>query len=269
MTPKVLLLDVDGTLVRYDTSVPESAAAAIGATRAAGHRVVICTGRARAEVYPHLWDLGLDGMIGGNGSYVELGGEVVHHQVLPTELVDEMVAWLDERELAFYLECNSGLFGSPSLPAQSAERMGTTEDFVRGVFPDMVNDTTLGRDDVNKISFVLPRGMDLGQLRAQMDGRASVDTWSATGTEQEFGELGQLGVDKGRGVRLLADHLGVSTQDFIGFGDARSDLPMLQACGTAVAMGQAPDEVKAAADVVTDHVDEDGLAHAFERLGLV
>ena len=39
-----------------------------------GHRVYICTGRSKAEVYPYLWDIGLDGMIGGNGSYVEEWG---------------------------------------------------------------------------------------------------------------------------------------------------------------------------------------------------
>ena len=67
---KILFIDVDGTLVDYENHLPESAVRAIRAARAAGHRVYICTGRSRAEVYPPLWDIGLDGMIGGNGSYV-------------------------------------------------------------------------------------------------------------------------------------------------------------------------------------------------------
>ena len=49
----------------------KSAVRAVREARAAGHRVYICTGRSRAEVYPELWEIGLDGMIGGNGSYVE------------------------------------------------------------------------------------------------------------------------------------------------------------------------------------------------------
>ncbi|MBK8447029.1 MAG: HAD hydrolase family protein [Micropruina sp.] len=57
--------------------------------------------------------------------------------------------------------------------------------------------------------------------------------------------------------------------DLIGFGDARSDLELFAACGTSVAMGNAPDEVKAAATLVTDDVDENGLANAFVRLGLI
>lgn len=266
---KILLLDVDGTLVRHDTSLPSSAAEAVRAARAAGHQVFICTGRAKAEVYEHLWELGLDGMIGGNGSYVEHHAEVVHHQVLDVDVVQQAIGWLESRHLAFYLECNSGLFGSPELFEQAADRLGKTPAYVRDIFPQMVRDTSRGHDDVNKISFVLPRGTDLDELRRLFDGRASVASWTASGVEDEFGEIGQLGVDKGRGVRLLADHLGRGTDDFIAFGDARSDIALLESCGTGVAMGQAPDELKAVATWVTDSVDDDGLAHAFERLGLV
>ncbi|MGO4956871.1 HAD family hydrolase [Luteococcus sp. Sow4_B9] len=266
---KILLLDVDGTLVRYDTSVPTSAAEAVRAARARGHEVFICTGRAKAEVYEHLWELGLDGMIGGNGSYIEHRGEVVHHQVLDVDVVEQAVAWLQDKGLAFYLECNSGLFGSEDLPEQAAERLGKTPDFVRSIFPEMIHDTSRGHDDVNKISFVLPRGMELDELHRLFDGRARIGSWTAAGVEDEFGEIGQLGVDKGAGVRLLAEHLGRDVADMIGFGDARSDIPLLAACGTGVAMGQAPHELQALAHLVTAPVDEDGLAKAFTTLGLV
>lgn len=64
---KIIFLDVDGTLVDYGNKLPVSAVTAIQQARSNGHRVYICTGRSRAEVYPELWDIGLDGMIGGNG----------------------------------------------------------------------------------------------------------------------------------------------------------------------------------------------------------
>ena len=68
---RIIFLDVDGTLVDYQNRLPASAVRAIRAARERGHRVYICTGRSRAEVYQELWEIGLDGMIGGNGSYVE------------------------------------------------------------------------------------------------------------------------------------------------------------------------------------------------------
>ncbi|WP_416339449.1 HAD-IIB family hydrolase [Rivihabitans pingtungensis] len=78
----MLLLDIDGTLLNYRTELPPSAADAVRQARARGHRVYLCTGRSRAEIYDHLWDLGVDGLIGGNGSFVEDAGQVVFHQVL-------------------------------------------------------------------------------------------------------------------------------------------------------------------------------------------
>lgn len=68
---KVIFLDVDGTLVDYETKIPESAILAIRKARENGHRIYISAGRSKAEVYSELWEIGLDGMIGGNGSYVE------------------------------------------------------------------------------------------------------------------------------------------------------------------------------------------------------
>lgn len=275
----ILLLDVDGTLVNYDTTLPESAASALARALANGHRAYLCTGRAKAEIYPYLWDLGVNGLIGGNGSYVESDGEVIHHQVLDPDAVARAVDWLLGRGIAFYVECNSGLFGTDDLSESIARAMAGTAsqeriDRVRGAFPHMIHGaledpSAAWREDVNKISFLLPDDLDLDALAQEFDGAAKIDTWLLSTEGPTFGEIGQIGVHKGVAVRRLAEHLGVGTQDFIGFGDARSDLELLASCGTGVAMGQAPDELKAAATLVTDPVDADGLAKAFERLGLI
>ena len=71
---KIIFLDVDGTLVDYHNRIPDSAVEAIRKARENGHLVYVCTGRSRAEMQPELWDIGLDGMVGGNGSYVEHQG---------------------------------------------------------------------------------------------------------------------------------------------------------------------------------------------------
>jgi HAD superfamily hydrolase (TIGR01484 family) len=109
---RILFIDVDGTLVDYHNRLPDSAVAAIREARAAGHRVYLCTGRSRAEMPDALWDIGIDDMVGGNGSYVEDAGEVVLHQTLPGEECRAIVDWLHRRGLEFYLETNAGLFAS-------------------------------------------------------------------------------------------------------------------------------------------------------------
>ncbi|NLT28972.1 MAG: HAD hydrolase family protein [Propionibacterium sp.] len=97
--PEVVLLDIDGTLVDYGQNLPASAAEAVRAARARGHGVYLCTGRSRAEIYDDLWALGMDGLIGGNGSYVEAGGVVVHHQVLDPEVAHRAVEWMLANDL--------------------------------------------------------------------------------------------------------------------------------------------------------------------------
>ena len=269
----VVLLDIDGTLVDYRTDLPASAAAAVRTARAGGHRVYLCTGRSRAEIYPELWQLGVDGLIGGNGSYVESSGEVIFHQVMDAAVVAEAIDWMSGDGLGYYLECNSGLFGSADLPQRAASAIGRPgaegEQFVRSVFPAMIYQPWPVPVDVNKISFALRPDVDLDALAERFAGRAGIDSWSATGKVAEFGEIGQLGIHKGAAIERLAAHLGVSTAGLIGMGDARSDLEMFAVCGTSVAMGNAPADVQAAADLVTDHVDDDGLAKAFVRLGLI
>ena len=112
MTRKIIFLDVDGTLIDYDNHIPKSAVVAIRWAREKGHLVYVCTGRSKAEMSPEIWDIGFDGMIGGNGSYVEHEEQVVLHQLIPREVAKRLVDWLQERGLEFYLESNNGLFAS-------------------------------------------------------------------------------------------------------------------------------------------------------------
>lgn len=110
--PRTVFLDVDGTLVTYDNVLPDSAVRAIKEARTAGHRVYVCTGRSHAEIPETMWAIGLDGMIGGNGAYVEDGGQVLLHQHLSAAQCEQAVSWLRRRGLEPYLEANSGLYAS-------------------------------------------------------------------------------------------------------------------------------------------------------------
>ena len=69
-------------------------------------------------------------------------------------------------------------------------------------------------------------------------------------------------------VDALLDHLQADRADTIAFGDASVDIPMFQACAVGVAMGNASDDLKALATLVTGDVEADGLADAFRDLGL-
>ncbi len=276
---KVIFIDVDGTLVDYEGNIPESAVAAIRKARQNGHRVYMCTGRSRAEVYPPIWEIGLDGLIGGNGSYVEDHEEVVFHQVLTKEQIHKVIDWLHERHLEFYVECNSGLYASERFMEDGVETMrmyskrkhkpGAEQITVRDCFPDMIDgEKDLYRPDTNKVSYILSSYQDY------LDGcrdfpELKNGTWGGKGEEALFGDFGVPEIDKAVSIQKLLDHLGASIEDTIAFGDAKVDIPMFELCSTSVCMGSGGDEAKAAADFVTTDVDDDGMYNAFVKLGLI
>lgn len=275
---KIVFLDVDGTLVDYENRLPDSAVTAIRRARQLGHRVYICTGRSRAEVYPPLWDIGLDGMIGGNGSYVEDHGQVIFHQALTPDQCRRVVDWLHSRGLEFYLESNNGLFASENfeeaaLPAirlysKRKEREGAERVTVRSAFPEIIFGENLYRDDLNKVSFLLSDYQDYLDARdAFPDLKAG--TWGGKGEEALFGDLGVKDIDKAAAVETLVRHLHGDMKDTIAFGDAKVDIPMLECCAYGVAMGNGGPEIKAMADYVADSVEQDGLYKAFQALGLL
>ncbi|NQN53228.1 Cof-type HAD-IIB family hydrolase [Streptococcus suis] len=277
---KIIFLDVDGTLVDYHNRIPESAIRAIRKARENGHLVYVCTGRSRAEMQPELWEIGLDGMIGGNGSYVEHQGQVIMHQLLSEEDSRTIVDWLHERGLEFYLESNNGLFASENFRERARETLRiysmnkgkTAEEVadqeVEDVIHGLIFDGQLYRDDLNKVSFVLDSYQDHLDSKAAFPNLVA-NTWGGRGESALFGDLGVKDIDKAHAISVLLDHLGASQVDTIAFGDAKIDIPMLDYCAVGVAMGNGGAEILAMADMITDDVEEDGLYHAFERLGLL
>jgi len=73
-------------------------------------------------------------------------------------------------------------------------------------------------------------------------------------------------INKGQGIRDICHVLGIQPEEVIAFGDAANDIPMLRAAGMGVAMGNASQEVKAAANYITRSNNEDGIAAALEKL---
>ena len=197
---KIVFLDVDGTLIDYEAKLPASAAKAVDLARANGHKVYICTGCSKAEIEQrNLCDL--DGMIGGNGAYVEDNGHVVMHQGLTKEEVKHIVDWCNERHLGFYLEANSGMYCNDYMLEQGPETMikygqGKGADLSKATESanSFVNSfihltgEDLYRDDVNKISFILSSYQDHLDSKEEFP-TLEANTWGGKGELALFGDL--------------------------------------------------------------------------------
>lgn len=275
---KIVFLDVDGTLIDYDAKCPDSAAKAVDLARKAGNKVYICTGCSKAEIEQRTLPQ-LDGMIGANGGYVEDAGEVVMHQALTVEQVKHIVDWCNERHLGFYLEANSGMYinswfveQAPAAMRKYALGKGASEEQAQNAGQNFINSMIrtddLYRDDVNKVSFILSSYQDHLDSKVEFPDM-ECNTWGGKDEQALFGDLGPKGITKKHAIQVLLEHLGASQEDTISFGDAKIDLSMFELCAYNVAMGNGGPEIKAAADYITDDVNEDGLYNAFKHLGLI
>ncbi|MBQ7677991.1 MAG: Cof-type HAD-IIB family hydrolase [Lachnospiraceae bacterium] len=274
---KTVFLDVDGTLIDYDAKLPPTAREAVDKARAAGNKVYICTGCSKAEIMQR--DLpDLDGMIGANGGYVEDNGEVVMHQSLTYDECRHIVDWCNGRHLGFYLESNSGMYYNSWFAEQAPDTfmkysMGkgadasAAKEASMGFVHSMIRTDDLYRDDVNKISFILSSYKDHLDSKKEFP-TLEANTWGGKGELALFGDLGPAGITKKHAIEVLLDHLKADQKDTISFGDAKIDLSMFELCAYNVAMGNGGDEIKAAADYITDDVNENGLYNAFSHLGL-
>ena len=209
---KIIFIDVDGTLLDYENKLPASADRVIKEARKNGHRVYICTGRSEAEVYDYIWNIGLDGMIGGNGSYVKDKDTVVMYQLITLEQCKHIVDWCHSRNLEFYLESNNGLFASKNFEEKGnlvikvyCQRKGkenASEQTERTVFFEMIYGGELYRDDCNKVSFILNSYQDhLDSIKEFPDLKPG--TWGGADEIALFGDLGVKGIDKAHAIDEL------------------------------------------------------------------
>lgn len=214
---------------------------AIQKARAAGHLFLLCTGRSKGNTPDWLLNAEfVDGYVLGCGMHCQLHGEEIYHERVP----DEVVLAVAQYYFANGREC---LFeGEKQLLSINSTRLETIH------FADMEQlRAVLGEQPVTKIT--IP-----GKYCAA-DGEF-LSRWFTVYDMGDWSDAVTIGVTKATGMQRVLDFLGARREDCIGVGDGTNDLPMIEFAGLGVAMGNAPDAVKARADVVTATCAEDGLA---------
>ena len=142
----------------------------------------------------------------------------------------------------------------------------------RRALADQLNILPMSRYDgrpIYKIVFMCSEEKQLEPARAALgqDFRFVVQDMAAFRCLN--GEMVNRKFDKGLGVRTVADYFGMSLEDTIGFGDSMNDLEMIETVGVSVCMDNGSPSLKERSSLVCPAVEQEGLAWAFEKLGLV
>lgn len=273
MKRKIIFLDIDGTMTDFTGHMPDSAAEALKKAKANGHELVICSGRTITQIYPWLSESGLfAGIVCASGADVRYNGEIVSSHFIDREHLKHIVSYMESTGAFYYLQCQSGVYATERVVSNAGQLfagMPSDEKERERLFGKMtVTEDPASLTDVNKMAYY-QADADIGTIRREAGDYFDVMEASFRLTEKSDGEITIRGVDKAYGMREFLKAAGGSMEDTIAFGDGPNDYDMIEAAGTGVAMGNAVAGLKEEADMVTTDIGRDGLANAFEKLGLV
>lgn len=276
---KAIFMDVDGTLVNDNGIIPESAIVAIQQARQNGHLVFICTGRSKAELFTDILNIGFDGIIGAAGGYIEVEQEVLLHKKVSVEDVQHLVDFFNENGIDFYLESNGGLFASKNcknnirsiienLLVNNPEAKEEVEKGLQPFHDCLIENDNLLRDDINKISF-LGSAIPIEVIQKEFASKFTVIPSTVPLFGENSGELSVPGVHKATAIEKLIEHLKIEKENTFAYGDGINDLEMLEFVQHGIAMGNAKEALKLAADDITDTHNDNGIYNSFKKYGLI
>lgn len=255
-------LDIDGTTITHEGELRDVVRDTITQVRDAGHHVIIATGRAIVGTLPILDRLGItEGYaVCSNGALtlrldpeLEHGYEVVESITFDPRPVLELLREHAPTALVAVEEPGVGFKVTSPFPEgelDASERVVPWEELMA----HPVTRVTLRQPEASPEEF-----LELVE-RIGLHGVNYAVGWSA------WLDINPEGVSKASGLEPLRELLEVDPAHTVGVGDQRNDLEMFAWAGRAVAMDNAPDEVKAAAHEVAGHVDDDGLVDVLRSL---
>ncbi|MCM1498677.1 MAG: Cof-type HAD-IIB family hydrolase [Clostridium sp.] len=274
MDTRYIFLDIDGTLVGRDAVIPESAREAIYRARKNGHKVFICSGRARCEMHEDILSVPVDGIVGSAGAYVELDGKMIYHRPMTEMMNAKLLEYFGTKKMAVFLETNEELLvndiGLDAIRRYIEHCEADHEPYDKAFF-DLAKPLSQIEEPqklaVNKLLYVTWE-YNPEEIKRDLQAEFTVVD-SAIALPGNSGEVSELNMHKGNGIDIIVRHFGADLKDTIGIGDGENDLEMLHTAGIAIAMGNANPILKDIADFVTTDVDKDGIKNAFIRCGLI
>lgn len=255
---KALFLDIDGTMVSFDTHrVPDNTKKALRDAREKGVKLFVATGRHSSDIN-NLDDLEFDGYITLNGAYCRVGNEVVYKQHIPHEDIAAFVKYEEEIKPipSFFVEADRV---SANMEDEQITRMMELVHFTpRPIIPS--------REFLSKEIFQLTAFFPIereDEIMKYLPGCAAT-RWYPT-----FTDIVARNVEKSVGLEKIGAYFGFHEEEMLAIGDGGNDISMLKYASVGVAMGNANEEVKQAANYVTTSVDDDGVGNALRYFGII
>lgn len=264
MTYKMLVLDIDDTLLTSQHEISETTFNRLMEFQAAGHHLVLASGRPTASMFQTAKELKLDHynshMISFNGAVVTALADrkEIFSQRMNVNEQQEVVQYIRDNGLTIvgYTEDGIKVDHKNSHSHIEAELTGLPMDYDSEHF-DHLDTPQLKLMGVGDPEII--KG-----LEAELNRSFGNETNAVTSKPYFLEFMHQLS-SKGSSLLRLCDHLGIDISEVIACGDGNNDLTMIQTAGLGVAMGNATDTLKNAADYITASNDEDGIVQVINK----
>ena len=262
---KLLAVDLDGTCLDHTDVLRPSVLAALRKAADAGVTVAVSTGRNLLGIPAALRKSGVvRWCITSNGAaiYDLETGEAVEEQSLPVETAATLLAQI--RAMGYPTSVTVGPDVIDCDEEVYAVRHSFFHDYAESLFADDLAAYVRARGkDPAKVHVLYMRKLDGTPVQKLLE---TVPGITFTGNVKGHHEIVAAGVDKGAALLRLCARLGVTPEETAAIGDSENDLTMLRAAGLSVAMGNAPDAIRAAARFITADCDHDGVPEAVDML---
>ena len=267
MKYKLLVLDVDGTLLNDEREISKRTLAALLKVQQMGVRIVLASGRPTYGLMPLAKTLEL-------GNY---GGFVLSYngcQIIKAQNGEILFERRINPEMLPYLEKKARKNGFAIFTYHDDTLLTDSPDNEYIKNEALLNNLKIIKEDEfsTAIDFAPCKCMLVSDKEKALIGleqhweKRLAGTLDAFRSEPYFLEVVPCGVNKANTLGALLEHLGVTREEVIAVGDGVCDVTMLQLAGMGVAMGHSQDSVKVCADYVTASNEEDGVALAVEKL---
>ena len=267
MRYKLLVIDVDGTLLDKDGNVSAEDREALAKVRQSGVQVSLSTGRVVQACLGILNQLSLDGYhMFFDGALVSepRQGTEVYVQPIDSAVAREAIEFAHRHDI--YLE----FFSSTHYFVERESWFSKIRREFFGLEPTVVDFADLWRRErfvkAQLIASSPQEATKAEKFYTRFDGKLRF-SWAKTPAYPDLDFINVIApeVSKGKALEALVSYLGISLDEVMAVGDGTNDIPLLTSAGLAVAMGDAPDQVKAVADYITLDIDHNGLAAAIEK----
>ena len=270
---KMFFTDIDGTIRKYDGTIPKSAVKGIHMLQKAGISVIYATGRSSIELKPVMDDIGVksDYLITQQGGAVlDKEGNILFEDKIKPQTVKK-IAQIGSRltqkdpqlKMVFYIE------GVPTSNSQDA-KLPTNQNLDTAYMPI----EEIVKKNITKVLFLKKDSKSMDEMNPTRDAlRNELDvenelTVFNSGTW--YCEVSNKTTSKGQAIKFLTQHIGINLDECASIGDAENDLDMMrtinQGNGVSIAMRNAQDCVFKEAEFKTEHINNDGYFLAIKQL---